>query len=67
MSTGGRCLAGSRTRRRPERVSAICALRQLRLTAAEIAAVIVFLCSEAAANVAGAAWSVDGGTVPTIV
>jgi 3-oxoacyl-[acyl-carrier protein] reductase len=33
----------------------------------EIAAVIVFLCSEAAANVAGAAWSVDGGTVQTIV
>jgi 3-oxoacyl-[acyl-carrier protein] reductase len=33
----------------------------------EIAAVIVFLCSEAAANVAGAAWSVDGGTVATIV
>ena len=33
----------------------------------EIAAVIVFLCSEAASNVAGAAWSVDGGTVPTIV
>jgi 3-oxoacyl-[acyl-carrier protein] reductase len=33
----------------------------------EIAAVVVFLCSEAASNVAGAAWSVDGGTVPTIV
>jgi 3-oxoacyl-[acyl-carrier protein] reductase len=30
----------------------------------EIAAVIVFLCSEQASNVAGAAWSVDGGTVP---
>jgi 3-oxoacyl-[acyl-carrier protein] reductase len=33
----------------------------------EIAKVIVFLCSEAASNVAGAAWSVDGGTVPVII
>jgi 3-oxoacyl-[acyl-carrier protein] reductase len=36
-------------------------------TAGEIAAVISFLCSEAASNVAGAAWSVDGGAVPGIV
>jgi 3-oxoacyl-[acyl-carrier protein] reductase len=32
----------------------------------EVAAVIAFLCSEQASNVAGAAWSVDGGSVPTI-
>jgi len=30
----------------------------------EIAAVIAFLCSEQASNVAGSAWSVDGGSVP---
>jgi NAD(P)-dependent dehydrogenase (short-subunit alcohol dehydrogenase family) len=30
----------------------------------EIASVVVFLCSERAANVAGASWSVDGGIVP---
>jgi 3-oxoacyl-[acyl-carrier protein] reductase len=34
---------------------------------AEIASVIAFLCSEPASNVAGAAWSVDGGTVPVII
>jgi len=33
----------------------------------EIAAVIVFLCSERASDVAGAAWSVDGGSVPVII
>ena len=36
-------------------------------TADEVAAVIAFLCSEHASNVAGAAWSVDGGSVPVIV
>ena len=33
----------------------------------EVAAVVVFLCSQLASNVTGAAWSVDGGSVPTIV
>jgi NAD(P)-dependent dehydrogenase (short-subunit alcohol dehydrogenase family) len=33
----------------------------------EIAAVIVFLCSESASYVTGAAWSADGGTVPIIL
>jgi 3-oxoacyl-[acyl-carrier protein] reductase len=36
-------------------------------TEEEIAAVITFLCSEQASNVLGAAWSVDGGTVPVII
>jgi 3-oxoacyl-[acyl-carrier protein] reductase len=33
----------------------------------EIAAVIVFLASERASYVTGAAWSADGGTVPIII
>ena len=36
-------------------------------TEEEIAAVVVFLCSDRASDVTGAAWSVDGGSVPTIV
>ena len=35
--------------------------------AEEIAAAIVFLCSKRASYVAGAAWSVDGGTVQVII
>ena len=33
----------------------------------EIAAAIVFLCSERSSYTAGAAWSVDGGTVQVII
>jgi 3-oxoacyl-[acyl-carrier protein] reductase len=36
-------------------------------TAEEIADVVVFLCSERAGNVAGAAWSADGGAVNVII
>ena len=35
--------------------------------AGEVADVILFLCSEAASTVSGAAWSVDGGAVPVII
>ena len=35
--------------------------------AEEIAAVVVFLCSERSSYITGAAWSADGGTVPIIV
>ena len=36
-------------------------------TAEEVAGVVVVLCSALAANVVGAAWSVDGGAVPVII
>jgi NAD(P)-dependent dehydrogenase (short-subunit alcohol dehydrogenase family) len=36
-------------------------------TEEEIASVVVFLCSERAAYVAGSAWSADGGTVQVII
>jgi 3-oxoacyl-[acyl-carrier protein] reductase len=36
-------------------------------TPEEIADVIAFLCSERGSVVTGAAWSVDGGTVPVIL
>jgi 3-oxoacyl-[acyl-carrier protein] reductase len=62
METGG---YGSRD----EALEAIGAGRPLGRLAevAEIADAIVFLCSERASYVAGAAWSVDGGSVPVII
>jgi 3-oxoacyl-[acyl-carrier protein] reductase len=36
-------------------------------TPEEMAAVVTFLCSERASDVVGAAWSVDGGTVPLFI
>ena len=49
--------------RRPRRAGRSVAWRSRR----EIADAIVFLCSERASYVTGAAWSVDGGTVPIIL
>ena len=37
------------------------------LPLSEIAAVVVFLLSERASYVTGAAWAADGGTVPIII
>jgi 3-oxoacyl-[acyl-carrier protein] reductase len=59
-----------RTRKtRDEALEAVAGGRPLgRLAEAdEIAAVIVFLCSDRASYVTGSAWSADGGTVPIIV
>jgi 3-oxoacyl-[acyl-carrier protein] reductase len=54
---------------RDEVLAAVAAGRPLKRLAEpdEIAAVVVFLCSPRSAYVTGAAWSVDGGTVPIIV
>jgi 3-oxoacyl-[acyl-carrier protein] reductase len=54
---------------REEVLAAVAAGRPLGRLAepSEIAAVVVFLCSERAGYVTGAAWSVDGGTVPIII
>jgi 3-oxoacyl-[acyl-carrier protein] reductase len=56
-------------RTRDDVLEAVAAGRPLgRLARAEeIAAVVVFLCSQRASYVTGAAWSVDGGTVPIII
>ena len=62
-------LAARTHRNREEVLAAVAGGRPLGRLAEpdEIAAVVVFLCSERASYVTGAAWSVDGGTVPIIV
>ena len=72
MAEGGlldqsRALAGHETRE--EALRAAGAKRPIGRLAyvEEVAAAIVFLCSERASYVAGAAWSVDGGTVSVII
>jgi 3-oxoacyl-[acyl-carrier protein] reductase len=54
---------------REEVLAAVASGRPIRRLAdpEEIAAVVVFLCSERASYVTGAAWSADGGTVQIIV
>jgi 3-oxoacyl-[acyl-carrier protein] reductase len=60
-------LAAARGVRREQVVEEVAATVPLGRFASEdeIAWVIAFLCSERASNVAGAAWAVDGGAVPT--
>ena len=71
LSDGGLADQNARAREvtREEVLESVAARQPLgRLgTDEEIAAVIVFLCSEPASNVAGASWSVDGGAVPVII
>ncbi len=72
MDPGGlldqsRALSGAASRK--EALATAGAKRPIGRLAApeEIAAAIVFLCSERASYVSGAAWSVDGGTVQVII